>query len=290
MFKKILMSVFALLILSFSVANAEIKTYEGVGEYIGSKKETPEFAEATAKQYAERNAIERAGIFIGSQTESKNQVITQDKITAITAGILNIVDTQIEVIPLPKGYFKYRVTITAQVDIDEVKNALKEFLGRGKQEESINAKQYETLKRINEDQSRRIKELEELIKNADNIQQQEKIEEKIEEEIQYINKEELFYQKLDEANALRNNEKFAESIKLYSEAINIKQDISSAYFGRGYSYDELKQYDKAIKDFTKAISLNPNDATAYNNRGKCYLAIGNEKRAEKDLKKAKSLS
>ena len=48
------------------VAHAEIQTCTGTGDYIMPKDGTPESAQEKAKLYAERNALEQAGVFIGS--------------------------------------------------------------------------------------------------------------------------------------------------------------------------------------------------------------------------------
>ena len=54
-------------LLTFSPnANAELKPYNGVGEYIMSDFETPDVAKQRAKLYAERNAQEQAGVYIKS--------------------------------------------------------------------------------------------------------------------------------------------------------------------------------------------------------------------------------
>ena len=44
------------------VANAEVKTYTGEGEYLMNDFETPEVAKQRAKARAEQNAQEQAGV------------------------------------------------------------------------------------------------------------------------------------------------------------------------------------------------------------------------------------
>ena len=83
-----------------NVAHAEIQTCTGTGDYIMPENGTPENAKEKAKLYAERNALEQAGIFIGSQTVVKNAKLEQDEIQAFTAGILKVIDVKYKAIPL----------------------------------------------------------------------------------------------------------------------------------------------------------------------------------------------
>lgn len=46
-----------------------------------------------------------------------------------------------------------------------------------------------------------------------------------------------------------------------------RNQLANYYNTRGWTYDELKDFDKAIADYTQAIRLNPKLAIAYNNRG-----------------------
>ena len=48
-----------------------------------------------------------------------------------------------------------------------------------------------------------------------------------------------------------------------NDAIRLKPDLAEAYNGRGYTYNELKQYQQAIKDFDEAIRLKPDLQSLY---------------------------
>jgi tetratricopeptide (TPR) repeat protein len=58
-----------------------------------------------------------------------------------------------------------------------------------------------------------------------------------------------------------------EAIEDYSKAIEIDNNYSSAYNGRGVAKDDLNDYQGAIEDYSKAIEIDPKFGIAYYNRG-----------------------
>ena len=61
---------------------------------------------------------------------------------------------------------------------------------------------------------------------------------------------------------------------------------AAAYYNRGLSKYNLKDYYGAISDLTKDIEINPNDAEAYNNLGSVLNSLDKIEEAEKNFKKA----
>ncbi|MBQ7704776.1 MAG: hypothetical protein IJT73_05030 [Selenomonadaceae bacterium] len=130
-FLKILVAAVFINLLTVSPVQAEIKTVTGTGEYFMSMKETPEFAQQNAKLYAERAAIEQAGIFISSYSRMENLELVEDEVTTFAAGLLkNIKVVKVEMVPFTgnaAGYIKVVVTVEAQVDSADFETALKEW-------------------------------------------------------------------------------------------------------------------------------------------------------------------
>ena len=93
------------------------------------------------------------------------------------------------------------------------------------------------------------------------------------------------YQSYDYAQFLKNNEKFEQSIKLYSEVLqNITQShelYPKAKDGRGIAYEQIGNWVKAEKDFLDSLDAKPDQAYVIN-----YLAYS---WIEKGLKIEKSL-
>jgi len=93
------------------------------------------------------------------------------------------------------------------------------------------------------------------------------------------------YEKFDYARFLKNNDRFEDSVKFYTEIIQeINKDhplYPKATDGRGVSYERLGKWDKAEKDLLSSLEVNPNQAYVIN-----YLAYS---WIEKGVKIEKSL-
>lgn len=72
-------------------------------------------------------------------------------------------------------------------------------------------------------------------------------------------------------------------INYYNQAIELNPKFSAAYFNRGISYFETRQYGDAIKDFTMVIELNPTEYSAFLYRGYSYLKSFSYKQAIADF-------
>ena len=181
-FLKILATVFLINFLAVSPVQAKIETVSGSGEYIMSMKKTPEFAQQNAKLYAERAAIEQAGIFIASVSISKNFQL-QDEITTFTAGLLkNITTVKNEMISLTgnaQGYIKVIVIVEAQVDTDDFQTALEKWQNKDSNEKSNLVEQNKSQQELIEKQAKRIKDLEQKLANVQTAQDNQYIQQEI---------------------------------------------------------------------------------------------------------------
>ena len=80
-----------------------------------------------------------------------------------------------------------------------------------------------------------------------------------------------------------------QAISDYTQAIAINPNDANAYYSRGISRRDLKDYQGAISDYSKAIEINPQYALAYSNRGISKGSNGDIKGACADWKEASSL-
>ncbi len=285
-FLKILVAAVFINLLTVSPVQAEIKIVTGTGEYIMSMKETPEFAQQNAKLYAERAAIEQAGIFISSESVMENFQLQKDEVITFAAGLLkNISVVKVEMVPLTgnaAGYIKVVVTVEAQVDSADFETALKEWRSRDSNEKSNLVEQNNSQQKLIEEQARRIKELEEKLANIQTAQDKQNIQQEMSE----IDKDALYIQKFNEGVDFWNNKNFSKALELFNEAVSLKPHDYRGYYGRGNAYADLQQYEAAISDFTRAVELNPNFANAYNNRGVAYRHLKQYEQAISDYNRA----
>lgn len=114
--KKLLFLLLLIPLLCFA-SPTEITT---TGTYIMGDGETPLVAEERALVAAKQAAVEQAGTYIESSSETQNWELTKDEVNVISAGIMqvDVLDKQRELIP--GGGMKITVKIKAKVDTDSV--------------------------------------------------------------------------------------------------------------------------------------------------------------------------
>ncbi len=88
---------------------------------------------------------------------------------------------------------------------------------------------------------------------------------------------------------LSEQEKFAEAVQAFDQAIQIDPTHALALNARGYAQLRLRNYQGAIEDCSQAIRLNPGYANAYINRSVARRAMGDVAGARDDLHRATEL-
>ena len=100
-------------------ANAEVVTYEGIGQYVMSDFETPDVAKLRAKQRAEKSAQEKAGIFVKSNTKVVNLKLESEEIEVMTAGIMKVHSVTYDVQSDASGFI-FTSKVLVDIDTDEI--------------------------------------------------------------------------------------------------------------------------------------------------------------------------
>ncbi|MBI4646256.1 MAG: tetratricopeptide repeat protein [Bacteroidia bacterium] len=101
--------------------------------------------------------------------------------------------------------------------------------------------------------------------------------------LKYDTLEQVYYNR---GNANKNQKKYEEAIKDYTQAIAHNEAYKEAFNNRGICHYQLKRYNLAIADFTKAIEIDNEFADACNNRGNSYYFINDLSRACQDWEAA----
>ena len=102
------------------------------------------------------------------------------------------------------------------------------------------------------------------------------------------------YEIFDYAEFLKNNDKYKESIKYYSDVLNSIDSKNALYGkavdGRGIAYERTNQWNKAEIDLLNSLNASPNDAYAINYLAYSWIEKGvNIKKSLSMLEKANKL-
>lgn len=129
--KKFLTTLFAIFLLSASIAHAEIKTYTGSGEYLLTG-ENIDFAKSRAEISAERSILDQVCVYVKTQSSIVDNEFDDDEVISICAGILHVTDTKFKIVDDADGIL-VKAIVTAEVDIDELETLLKQAIAEHKQ-------------------------------------------------------------------------------------------------------------------------------------------------------------
>ena len=267
--------------------NAEVKNYDGVGEYIMSDFETPDVAKQRAKLYAERDAQGKAGVYIKSYSRTENFELVEDEVVAMTSGILKIVSVEYNLVPIEHGGIMYRATILASIDTDKVD----EWISQGVNErESLVEKNLELQKQIDE-QEKIIARLKSEAAKKNSSEDTEKLKSEFE-AADKIFLSNVKLQEGDRLNLVIADWAYEKAVECWTEAIELNPNNFYAYESRGYYFhlESVGRFSEAIDDYTHAINLRPSVAENYFYRGETYMHLGETELAKKDFERALGLN
>ncbi len=193
-------------------AYAEIQTYEGVGECLIDEQITPESAEKFARFEAELDAL--------NKIKNLPDNITQDDIDVVLANNLKskIVDVKRfdTVVDLQIKYTKCNVTVKVDIDTDELKAQINDFISRDEKERASLIEKNKILKQLIDEKNNHVADLEKIIDNPDVDAA------KIQNKFNQINNDVQVISKIAEGNKLCYEQKHDEAITLYIEAATNK--------------------------------------------------------------------
>lgn len=106
-----------------TVSHAEIKNYEGYGEYYIVGDETNDFAKKQAELEAWRNILDKICVYVKGQSTMIDNELDEDEIITIAAGILRVVDTK-HTIAVEDDTLIVKAFVTATIDTDELESLL----------------------------------------------------------------------------------------------------------------------------------------------------------------------
>ena len=260
-----------LLIASFfmtNAANAEIRTYEGFGEYVMSDFETPEIAKQRAKQRAEQSAQEKAGVFVRSNTKVVNYQLESEEIEVMTAGIMKVHSVEYDK-KIDEAGFLFTAKVLVDIDTDEIDNWLK----KNAAEKSDLIEQNRALKDSIAEQERQLAELKarlaEVEKN-NSINYLSQVREEISAEFTRSDNNFLSNKYLEEGNNFYARQDYRSAIDSYTKAINLNPQNVAAHIYRGSAFGSTQNYFYAEQDYRRALQLDSQNINAQIGLGLVY--------------------
>ena len=252
-----------LLILSFfmtSVTSAEVRTYEGIGQYLMSDFETPEIAKQRAKQRAEQSAQEQAGIFVKSNTKVVNYQLESEEIEVMTAGIMKVHSVEYEK-KIDTDGFLFTAKVLVDIDTDEIDNWLKKNVA----EKSDLIEQNRALKNSVAEQEKQLAELKARLAEAEknnSINYSPQVREEISEEFLQSDNNFLSNKYFEEGNVFYWRQDYRSAIDSYTKALRFNPQNASVYVYRGSAYGSIRNYPSAEQDYLRALQLDNRNINA----------------------------
>jgi tetratricopeptide (TPR) repeat protein len=254
------------------LAYAETKTFIKDYTYQASDLDSKISSRTIALEQVKRLLLEEVGTFLSSETDVKNFQLTRDRITALSAGV---VQTEIltEKWDGRTYYMKAKISIDPQ-EVARLIEGLRSNSQKNREMEETNRKVDEALKRIKELQDERAagRPSESKRKEYSNA-------------ITELKAKEW----MDKGVALMNTEKYPAALDAFAKATEIDPENPWAHINRGWAMNALGDYQQAVKEFNTAADSDPRNAWIYVHRGLSYNSLGDFRQAMVDADKAISL-
>ena len=265
--RQVLFIVTMLLLVAFSTAFAETKTFIKEYTYQASEDDSRNSSRTIALREVKRLLLEELGTYLESITEVQNFQLTKDQITTLTAGIV-----QTEIVEEKWDGHTYWLKSKIAADSGDVIksiDALRKDRQKTKELEDLRKRSDELLK-----ENERLRK--ELAMSMGEKRQGQKA------DYDKNVKELSAFEWLEKGLAYVKSHNFKAAIDAFNKAIEIDSTYAYAYNNRGFAYYELGNYKKAINNYDRGIKLDPGLSIAYNNRGLAYTKLGNYKKAIND--------
>lgn len=271
MSKKLAISIFLILSLLTQSANATPVVVIKEDTYQASEFDTKETCKAIALERVKRAVLEELGTYLESETVVENFQLTKDKISTLTAGI---VQTKI----LDEKWKNRTYWLKAKIVADDVQvvksiDALRKDRSKTKELEDLRQRTNAQLKEI--DRLRAELSVTKGIKKQENLVAYNKT-------IKELRGSDWFIK----GWGLQNSGNHNDAITAYNKAIELDPQYAMAYNMRGAAYADLGDFRQAMRDHGKAIELDPQYAAAFSNRGVAHCQLGNFGQAIKDFDRA----
>lgn len=114
------------LLASPALTHAELRTVTGSGDHELREQDTKQEGIRLATEAAKRDALEQVATYLESITVSTDFNLDRDEIRTYTAGMVNVLDEHLS-ITAEDDVVTFHIDLTAQIDTDEVAEAVKKL-------------------------------------------------------------------------------------------------------------------------------------------------------------------
>jgi tetratricopeptide (TPR) repeat protein len=252
--------------------SAELKTFIKEYTYQASDFDSKISSRTIALEQVKRLLLEEVGTYLISETDVKNFQLTKDKITTLTAGIV-----QAEILNEKWDgktyYLKAKMSIAPQ-EVTKFLEGLRENSQKNRELEEMKRKVDEALNKIKQLQDERVAG--QHLESKSNEYSKAVAELKAKEWI-------------DKGVALMNAENYESALSAFNNAVEIDPTSSWAHINKGWALNTLGDYYQALKEFNRASDTDPKNPWIYVNRGMSYNSLGDYRQGFLDAEKAISL-
>jgi len=252
--------------------SAESKTFIKEYTYQASDFDSKISSRTITLEQVKRLLLEEVGTYLISETDVKDFQLTKDKITTLTAGIV-----QAEILNEKwdgKSYYlKAKMSIAPQ-EVTKFLEGLRENSQKNRELEETKRKVDEALKKIKQMQDERV--VGQRLESKQNEYSKAIAELKAKEWI-------------DKGVAFMNEDNYESALNAFNNAVEIDPTSSWAYINKGWALNTLGDYYQALKEFSRASDIDPKNPWIYVNRGVSYNFLGDYRQGLLDEEKAISL-
>jgi tetratricopeptide (TPR) repeat protein len=253
-------------------ASAELKTFIKEYTHQASDLDSKISSRAIALEQAKRLLLEEAGTYLISETDVKNFQLTKDKITTLTAGIV-----QAEILDEKWDGKTYYLKAKMSINPQEVTKFLE-----GLRENSQKNRELEEMKRKVDDALQKIKQLRDEQVAGRSLESKQNEYSKAVAELKAK-------EWMEKGVAFMNAENYEGALRAFNNAVEIDPANSWAYIDKGWALNTLGDYYQALKEFNRAAEIDPQNPWIYANRGASYNSLENYQQGLLDEEKAISL-
>ncbi len=247
----------SILLSSFSPAGAETRTFIKEYTYQASDFDSKISSRTIALEQVKRLLLEEAGTYLASETEVGNFQLTKDRITTLTAGIV-----QTQIMDERWDGKTYYLKAKMSMDPQEATKLLQDLKANSQKNRELE----ETNRKVNE-ALQKLKQLQDELAAGRHPEGRQNEYRKAVDELQ--SKEWL-----DKGVGFMNAERYEDALAAFTKAVETDPRNPWAYIDRGWALHSLGDDHQAIRDLNKAAELDPQNPWIYANRGIAYNALG----------------